>query len=214
MQIRFSLFALLTILSLTFLASAQNGSANSKSQARKKTIECKSNDVSFRCPKGLAALAKGDVKGLWLFQNKKYGYGLFVFAPGSDSDEQEFIADTKKTLVSKLFPKESQNYEWKTIDAISMDNSESKYQKDKKAEIGFNEKQSVLFKYQHILFKGKNIFAGYVFEAGRGAEAKDYFEQGLGGDSAPACQDLVEIVFSITGEELEDTCTLSAIIGS
>ena len=206
------LIAFAALLCFVFGIKAQDKKAEMQSSA--KTEVCKSNEVSFQCPKGLKILSKGETNGAWVLQNKDHKHVVFVVSPPVKFVEEELINGAKKAVTSKLFPRQSQDYKWKEAESIWWENSESKFQTAKKAEVGFNNKHSVLFKYHHILFNGKNIFVGYAFELGRGAEAKRQFEEGLGGGSSEACQNMAEVVFSITGEKLpagESLCTLTLI---
>lgn len=210
------LLAFAALLCFVFGTNAQDKKAGMQSPV--KTEVCKSNAVSFHCPKGLNILSKGETNGVWVLQNKNKNqdYGVFVVAPQANFDQAELLNGVKKAITSKLFPKESQNYRWNEAEALWWDNSESKFQKAKNAEVGYNNKHSVLFLYHHILFDEKNVFVGYAFELGRGSTAKKQYEEGLGGGYDRACQDLVEIVFSITGEKLPDgvsPCTLTLITG-
>jgi hypothetical protein len=181
--------------------------------ASARTSACAVGDIRFVCPKGFKPLSADSKQPLALFFRKQYGLGLFVASPEAGFDEQRFMTDLTKTTLAKMFPKESQTYSWKPI---NFSDWVSKFEVGGGMVLGFNGSLSVLIKYRHIRVKGKEVIVGYAAEFGRGAEAKESFERSSGGDSAPGCIASVEVIYSITGEKIDEKkppCTLDIRVG-
>jgi hypothetical protein len=70
----------------------------------------------------------------------------------------------------------------------------------------------VLIKYRRLKFNGREVIVGYASEFGRGAEAKEAFGRGLGGDSMPGCYAVVDVVYSITGEKMPENNPCDLIV--
>ena len=193
------------LLCFTFSENAQTKSTKNKTKTQvvKKIVECKSNELSFPCPKGLKVVLNGETDGTFLAREPKYGYSIFVIAPIDNVDEKGLISDVIGKSLKTLFSKESQEYRWKDTKYLN-DKSASKFEVGKKLAQGFNGKQRVLVDYRHISFNNKNIFVGYLYEMDRGKEAEELFNNNLGGGQASGCQDVVEIIYSITGEKKSD----------
>lgn len=162
---------------------------------------CQIGETKFACPKYFKLLSVNPDHSIAIFTQKKYGVGLFVASPQPGLNEDQLISDLAKTILAKLFPKEPQMTSWK---AIPMSDRASKFEVGGGIAQGFNGNLSVLVKYRHLRFNGKDFFVGYASEFGRGPAARESFERGLGGDSMPGCNASVEIIHSITGEKVDD----------
>jgi hypothetical protein len=196
-----------------FVFGASLSFGQSASRQRSKKSSCNVGDITFVCPKGFKPLPVESDRKFSLLFRKEYGLGLFVALPESGFDEQKFMSDVTKTTLAQIFPKESQAFAWKPL---NFSDSVSKYEVGGGMAQGFNGALSVLVKYRHLKFKDKDILVGYVAEFGRGAEAKESFERGLGGDSMPACNASVEVIYAITGEKVDENnppCTLVVPVG-
>ncbi len=195
-----------------FLVNAQTKRAKTKSQVARKSAICKSNRISFPCPKEYKIVLNGnDSTGIFLAKNLEFGYSVFVIAPKDNFDEQNLMTETTKTLLKTLYPKESQNYRWKNVEFANKKAS-SKFESSKKSLIGFNGNQIVTIDYRYISFQSKNVIVGTVvdgFEKGKAAE--EDFNDGLYTTNG-GCLDGVKIIHSITGEkesEELDPCRLT-----
>jgi len=196
-----------------FVLGASLSVGQTASRQSSKKSSCNVGDTAFVCPKGFKPLPVESEQKFSLLFRKEYGLGLFVASPESGFDEQKFMSDVTKTILVKIFPKELQSFAWKPL---RFSGAVSKFEVGGGMAQGFNGTLSVLVKYRHLKFKDKDILVGYVAEFGRGAEAKESFERGLGGDSMPACNASVEVIYSITGEKIDENnppCTLVAPAG-
>lgn len=175
--------------------------------------QCTFGTLRFACPEGFKSLTIEPQQPFALFHQKKYGVGLFVGSPESGFDERTFMTNVTKTTLVRIFPKESQTYSWKPIDFTG---TVSKFEVGGGMALGFNGTFSVLIKYRHLKFDGKEIIVGYVAEFGRGSEGRESFQRGLGGDSMPGCYAAVDVIYSITGDKLGDNghpCDLVGRVG-
>jgi len=200
MKIRFAL----TVITLTLsLAGSTIGV---------KGPDCAIGDLHFACPKYFKPFPLEAAQEFKLFYWKKYDVGLFVAAPPSGFDERTFMTNVTRTSLTKMFPKESQTFSWKPVDYSGRI---SKFEVGGGVAQGFNGSLGVLIKYRRLKFNGREIIVGYASEFGRGAEAKEAFARGLGGDSMPGCYAVVDVTYSITGEKMPENnpCDLIADIG-
>ena len=170
------------------------------------------DDLHFACPKNFKPLPLEAAQQFTLFYWKKYDVGLFVASPPSGFDERTFMTNVTKTSLTKMFPKESQAFSWKPVDYSGRI---SKFEIAGGVAQGFNGSLGVLIKYRRLKFNGREIIVGYASEFGKGVEAKEAFGRGLGGDSMPGCYAVVDVTYSITGEEMPENnpCDLIADIG-
>jgi hypothetical protein len=144
-----------------------------------------------------------------LFYWKKYDVGLFIASQASGFDERAFMTNVTKTSLIKMFPKESQAFSWKPV---NYSGRISKFEFGGGVTQGFNGSLGVLIKYRRLKFNGREIIVGYASEFGRGAEAKETFGRGLGGDSMPGSYAVVDLIYSITGEEMAENNPCDLIV--
>ena len=166
-----------------------------------KAPDCTVGNVHFACPKNFKVVPLESTRGFSLFYWKKYDVGVFVASPASDFDERTFMTNVTKTSLAKIFPKESQSFSWEPVDYSGRI---SKFEIGGGVAQGFNGSLGVLIKYRRLKFNGRDIIVGYASEFGRGAEAKEAFGRGLGGDSMPGCYAVVDVTYSITGEKMPE----------
>src|SRR5437588_10382727 len=166
-----------------------------------KVFDCAIGEVHFVCPKNFKLVPLESAQQFALFQWKKYDVGLFVASPASDFDESAFTTNVTKTSLAKMFPKESQAFSWKPV---NYSGRISKFEIGGGVAQGFNGSLGVLIKYRRLKFNGREVIVGYASQFGRGAEAKETFGRGLGGDSMPGCYAVVDVVYSITGEKMPE----------
>ena len=79
--------------------------------------------------------------------------------------------------------------------------------------MGFNNRDLVIVQVHRFQINGKELFAGDIFKWSNGNE-KEIFADGLGGESMKLCNDLVTIIYSVTGEKIDPDnlpCSLIAI---
>lgn len=177
---------------------------------------CKISRVDFACPKGLKPLPIESGQAFVLFFRKDYGLGLFVALLAQGFDERKFMSDVTRTTLTRIFPKASQAYAWKPL---NFSDSVSKFEVGGGMMQGFNGSMGVLIKYRHLKVNGEDILVGYASEFGRGTEAKESFQRGLGGDTKgtiAGCNASVEVIYSITGERIDENnppCSLDVRVG-
>lgn len=194
------------VLCFTFSGNAQKKSATNKTKNKVslKGIQCKSNKISFPCPKEYKILLNGNEStSIFLAKNLEFGYSVFVIAPKDKYGNQRLMTDAIKTLLNVLYPKESQNYRWKEVGFANKKVS-SKFETERKSSIGFNDNQIVTVDYRYISFENKNVIIGTIVEGffkGNAAE-NEYIEGRYTTNSG--CFDAIKIIHSITSEKDSD----------
>jgi hypothetical protein len=173
--------------------------------------DCSIGDVRFACPKNFKPVPLESGQQFVLYDWKKYNVGLFVAAPAAGYDESKFMANVVRTSLAKLFPKDSQTFDWKGVPYYPSTRI-SKFEIDGTIAQAFNGSLGVLIKYRRLKINGRDIIVGYASDFGHGAEAKEAFGRGLGGESMPGCYAAVDTIYSVTGEKMPDNnpCDLIA----
>lgn len=168
---------------------------------RANAADCSVGNIHFACPKNFKPVPLDSTQQFALYYWKKYDVGLFVASPTSDYDESKFMTNVIRTSLAKMFPKDTQTFSWK---GVAYSGRISKFEIDGSVVQGFNGSRGVLIKYRRLKINGSDIIVGYVSEFGRGAQAKESFARGLGGDSMPGCYAAVDTIYSITGEKMPE----------
>ncbi len=173
------------------------------------------NGITFARPKRYALLPS-DTGNVIFMYNKNLREGLFIAALSAPFN-QEVITNLIKTSVGKSFPKEPQTWVWKQAgDYQKISNFETGGGKS----LGFNKKHLVVAQYRHLVFEKKGILVGYVYEGSKGKQAEEEFNMDYGSgtvvmvDPITVCDDSVEIIYSITGEKIDENnppCGLLAL---
>lgn len=219
--------AILSVLLLFFsalLTGAQVKKGKGQDHAVKKTVICKSSEISFPCPEGYKVLLNGnDPTGAFLARNPVYGYSVFVIAaedfivaPPSSVDEEPFITGAIIGLLKILYPRESQVYRWKIVDFANA-RVASDFEVRKKLIIGFHGKHVVTIERRYILLHDRSMVVGTLVDGvNAGEEAEREFDAGIS-TSSGACLDAVKIIHSVTGEAESnklDPCKLTIRMGN
>jgi len=168
------------------------------------------NGLRFSIPKGYVRVAGNEVENSVFLFHKKYNEGFFISVPTTPFDLAKLLENNTDIALTKFFPKGPQNYHWKPLTDRRMI---SKFEIGASKAMGFNETNLVIMQVHHFLFAGRHIFIGDLFKWTHG-DNKEMFARGLGGDSMQGCNDLVEVVYSITGEKIDETnspCELIAL---
>lgn len=138
---------------------------------------------------------------------KKYNEGLVVTVPSGSSDKVQF--DELSTLAFKtFFGVEADKLVWKPIED---------HRTISKFEVGGDQgmalvKQVLIIKHAyHFRLKERDFFLTDFFRWDNGHE-QELFDRGLGAESMQGCNDMVELVYSITGEKIEGTNSPCEII--
>jgi hypothetical protein len=163
---------------------------------------CKLGNSEFACPRGLRRLAIEPRGNYQLFLGKDFA--LFAAVPVSQENDPTFVGELTKVALAKLFSTQSQSFAWKQL---KYDDPVSKFEVQGGTFQGFNGAIGVVVKYRHVKVGAKELLVGYVAELGRGAEAKEVFDRGLGADSVASlagCSASVEVIYSITGEKVNE----------
>jgi len=192
------------------LLGANSASGQKYSRRDLQKDSCKAGGVSFVCPEGFQALpVEEGQQNIALFFQRKYNLGLFVIGPEAGYDEQKLLSDATNTSLAKFFPKESSSYDWKPMD---YSDSVSKFEIGGGMTKGFNGKLVVIVKYRHIKVDHKELFVGDIAQFFEGSEAKDFFQQDKYGDSIVGCDSAVEVIYSVTGEKLDEENRPCAVV--
>jgi hypothetical protein len=168
------------------------------------------NALTFSIPKGYGVMPGNEPENSIFLFNKKYNEGLFISVPSPPFDLPKLLQNNTETALTKFFPKGPQTYDWKPLTDRRII---SKFEIGASKAMGFNQTNLVIMQVHHFLFAGRHIFIGDIFKWTHG-DNKEIFARGLGGDSMQGCNDLVEVVYSITGEKIDETnspCELIAL---
>ena len=177
--------------------------------AHANTPDCSVGNVRFACPKSFKRVPLDAAQQLALYYWKKYEVVLFVASPTPDYDESKFMANVIRMSLARIFPNDSQTFSWK---GVPYSGPISKAEIDGSIALGFNGSRAVLIKYRRLKINGADIIVGYASQFGRGTEAKETFDRGLGGDSMPGCYAVVDVVYSITGEKMPENNPCDIIV--
>ena len=187
------------------------GSAATKTMhlAKKTTV----NGVSFSVPKGYVQSGPGSLRNAALLYYAKYKEGLMVVVPDPPFDEAQLVKEITATGLSAFFPKERQTFEWKDSNNYR---KLSKFEVSEGQAMGFNRKALVLLKSHHLRFADRDILVFDFFKFDQN-DAAEVYARGHGVESMQGCNDMVELIYSITGEKIDDTnspCDLVALPGA
>ncbi|HYG78979.1 MAG TPA: hypothetical protein VD861_01250 [Pyrinomonadaceae bacterium] len=171
------------------------------SRKNSKKPPCSVGDITFACPEGFKSLPAVPDPKVALFFHKEYGLGLFVAAPDPGFDERKYASGVAQIALGKFFPKESQSYSWRPL---NYSDTVSKHEAGGGMLKGFNGNSAVIVKYRRVKADGKDFLVGYAAEIERGKEAKRFFEGEGYADSMPGCNASVEIIYSVTGEKVDE----------
>ena len=168
------------------------------------------NGVKFPIPKGYLLVSGTDVENSIFLFYKKYDEGLFISVPPATFNEVELLNANTKMALNKFFPGSSQAYTWKPLNDRR---KISKFEIGTSKSMGFDKKNLVILQVHHFLVGGRHLFIGDLFKWTHG-NLQEMFATGRGGESMQGCNDLVEIVYPITGEKIDETnspCELIAL---
>jgi hypothetical protein len=135
---------------------------------------------------------------------------MFVAIPAAPFDEEKLLSTLTNSSLSNFFPRETQTFEWRQFEGHR---KISKFEIGGAQSMGFNKSGLIIVRYHHFRFASQDIFLGDLFQWTEG-NAKEVFNKGLGGESMQGCNDMVEVIYSITGESNDQTnspCDLVAI---
>ncbi len=166
--------------------------------------------MKFPIPKGYVAVQGTEVENSIFLFYKKYNEGLFISVPSATFNEFELLNSNTEIALNEFFPGSSQAYKWKPLNDRR---KISKFEIGTSKAMGFDKKNLVILQVHHFLVAGRHLFIADLFKWTHG-DLNQRFAMGLGGESMQGCNDLVEIVHSITGEKIDDTnspCELIAL---
>lgn len=158
------------------------------------------NGLRFSSPNSFDTGRLKSTEQVMYVPHEEYDLGLFVAVPVKPVDA-DCVRELSTLVASYLFPKNRAEYSWKKLEG---------YRKVSKFEVsgalmqGFNGRQRVLVQYRQIRVNGREAIVGYTFGLGRGTEAKQLFEQNLGGDSMSGRDAQAHVIASITGEKYKE----------
>jgi hypothetical protein len=167
--------------------------------------------VRFVVPSGLVQITNsGSDDVIFLFNNKDKE-GTFVVIPSAPSEGDEVASRLIATVLRVYFPKESKDYRWHQAFAIR---KVSRFETGNGATEGFNGTSLVVYEYRQVVFDGKNLLIGNIFEVDRGKEAAGRFNSGSKTISMGTCDTDARIIYSITNEKYDPSnppCQLIAV---
>lgn len=161
---------------------------------------CKSNEFTFPCPNEYKVILNNDEGNNFLAQNTNFGYSIFVIALKNKIKGQNFTTDAVGNFLRTLYPTESLNYRWKTLN-FKANSPSSKFEVGKNLLLGFNGEQTITVEYRQISFKNKDLLVGTIVKAPFAGEwAEREFNESRYTTNG-GCADAQLIVQSITGEK-------------
>jgi hypothetical protein len=191
-------FLALVVIALSLSAFSQAKKPIKKGGIKpvQKSLGCASGNFSFKCPKGYRVISSGRMPdNLFFATSTKFDYALFVVAEPDVQIWAELIARMTKSFL----PKESQDFQWKELEADSR--KSSTYEVDSKRKMGFNGKTVLTLDIRTIDFNGKKLASGTIVKDGENGN-KARFEDGLYGVST-GCFDSVDIIAAFTKEKVD-----------
>jgi len=215
MRFRVSALSLAAVLAMTFYGNteAQTGDPVLNQDPGHKSYLFVGG-VKFSCPRDFACeRSRSDGVAVYI-RHQQYNLELVL---GIDAKEvPELTENLARTATSHLFPKQH-DFSWKQLpqDAeLASGKRASKFETGRGGLQGYNGLQRVVFQYRTIKVKGKEVIVGYLLGVGRGPQARELFDQNLGGDSMPGWYAQAHIIASLTGEKYTDINPGTVIIGT
>jgi len=215
MRFRVSALSLAVVLAMTFYGNteAQTGDpALNQDPGHKSYLFV--GGVKFSCPRDFACeRSRSDGVAVYI-RHQQYNLELVL---GIDAKEvPELTENLARTATSHLFPKQH-DFSWKQLpqDAeLASGKRASKFETGRAGLQGYNGLQRVVFQCRTIKVKDKEVIVGYLLGVGRGPQARELFDQNLGGDSMPGWYAQAHIIASLTGEKYTDINPGTVIIGT
>jgi hypothetical protein len=182
---------LLTLLFLSFQVNAQDKST------------CKVGIFDFACPENFMNLTESEPGNLFVGFNSKKDIYIYAFSPDKELNKEDLIKKTLEGAFSKVFYNSYGDYKVKDSDDFWGTSTWSKYEKEKYAKAGFNSQNNHVVHFQYVLlsFKEKQIVVGFLYEREKGENAKQEFDEWVGGGNGGASSSLGNLIVSITGEK-------------
>ncbi len=199
------LFRHLPILFLVCFVFSINGQTKAKRSVIK-TKACKSNNISFPCPKGFVVKNIDKSNSVFVALNSRKKVGIYAFNPTNNLSEQSLIDETLKIALQNLYQTDYKDYEWKDSGDYSGNYSWSKYETAKFARAGFNKskQQTIHVQFVRLSFNQKDILAGFVYEMENGKNSEQAYKEWFGGGNGDASDALQDLIVKITGETKTD----------
>lgn len=170
--------------------------------------------LKFSCPRDFACeRSRGDGMAIYIRHNE---YNLELVLGIEAKEVPELTENLARAATSHVFPKQ-RDFSWKQLpqDAeLPIGKRASKFETGRGGLQGFNGLQRVVFQYRRIKMKDKEVIVEYLLGLGRGPQAKDLFDQNLGGDSMPGWYAQAHIIASLTGEKYADINPGAVIMGT
>lgn len=187
------------LLFLTCFLFSVNGQKKAKKSLSK---TCKTNSVSFSCPKGFQ-IKSAKSNNVFVAFNAKSKVGIYAFNSAADVSLQNLIEETLKNALQVLYSTNFGDYEWKDSQDFTDDSTWSKNETDKLAIVGFNKnkQQTVHLQIVRLKLNQQDVLAGFVYELEVGDKAETYFRQWGGGGNGEASDALMNLISKITGEK-------------
>jgi len=215
MRFRVSALSLAAVLAITFYGNteAQTGDPVLNQDPGHKSYLFVGG-VKFSCPRDFACeRSRSDGVAVYI-RHQQYNLELVL---GIDAKEvPELTENLARTATSHLFPKQH-DFSWKQLpqDAeLASGKRASKFETGRAGLQGYNGLQRVVFQCRTIKVKDKEVIVGYLLGVGRGPQARELFDQNLGGDSMPGWYAQAHIIASLTGEKYTDINPGTVIIGT
>ena len=182
-------------------------SVNGQKRANKSLSKtCKTNSISFACPKGFQIKSDKSNNAFVAFDIKNK-LGIYAFNPTVSLSDQNLIDETLKTTLQALYSADYNDFEWKDSQDFTDDGTWSKYETAKFAKVGFNKnkRQTIHLQVVRLKINQKDVLAGFVYELKNGGEAESYFRNWMGGGNGDASEALQDLISKITGEKQTET---------
>ena len=202
-------FRLLTLLVVFYAPGLPVGAHQPFAVQKKSARTISFNGFKFRIPKGYVAIPENDVADT-IFSSLRKIMRVFLSAPAAKFDEVELLNRNTTAALRKFFPAASPDYSWKQL---SDRRKVSKFEVGGSKTMGFNNRDLVIVQVHRFQINGKKLFVGDLFKWSNGNE-KEIFANGLGGESMKLCNDLVTIIYPVTGEKIDPdnlACSFIAI---
>jgi hypothetical protein len=197
MKLRGSLkiFCALFVLGIVFFGVRPAAGLQTKA-SRQLTI----NNAVFTVPKGYERLPAGTSGNAVFLYNRQTKEGMVVAVPASPFAEAEVLKGLIKDSQQRFFPKESEAYQWKSVNLLQ---KVSKFEVNGSLEKGLNRNHLWVFEYRHVVFNQRDVIVGTIFEARRGKAAAEMFQSEGAAMSMTSCSAAAELIYSFTGEKID-----------
>jgi hypothetical protein len=193
------------LIATALLLSVIGGAALAQARPGRAPGGCRVGAFLFPCPKGYEIKsAVGSEQQPYIAYEPKHKFTVFAFTPKVLLPDEEVIKEALSRSFRFVFDVNYSDLECKKSDDFWDDNERwSRFEVSKFAKAAFIGDKNLGLHYQYILLKirGKQVVAGYVYNAAPPHPAESWYQTWAGGGFGDASEGLQNLILAITKEK-------------